>query len=241
MNKYHYVYRITNLKENKHYYGCRTTKIKPVNDLGFKYLSSSTDKEFKTKQKERPWQFKYKIIKIYETREQAINFEIKLHNYFDVGKNPNFYNRAKQTSTGWDTTGSKFPTIGLSNKKRIVGKEAREKISKTHKGKQVSEETKLKMSKSFTGRKYSEEHNKKLSISKQNPSKETRENLSLGAKNRKYSDEGRKKRSISSSGGKNNNAQPCIIDNVEYSCLKEASEKLDISVYRIKKMRDLRG
>ena len=146
----HYVYRITNIKENKHYYGCRTSKIKPVNDLGINYFSSSKNKEFIKEQIERPWQFKYKIVKIYDTRERAIDLEIKLHDYFDVGKNPNFYNRAKQTSTGWDTTGKKHTdetkikmsknTIG-----RYMSQETKKKISNSNKGKKHTDETKIKI------------------------------------------------------------------------------------------------
>ena len=38
-DKFHYVYRITNIVENKHYYGSRTSKINPYDDLGKKYFS----------------------------------------------------------------------------------------------------------------------------------------------------------------------------------------------------------
>ena len=66
--KKHYVYRITNKIENKHYYGCRTTKLEPKDDLGSKYFSSSRDKEFIKDQKENPYNYKYKIIKINERK-----------------------------------------------------------------------------------------------------------------------------------------------------------------------------
>ena len=36
--KKHYVYRITNKIENKHYYGVRSCKIDPKLDLGIKYF-----------------------------------------------------------------------------------------------------------------------------------------------------------------------------------------------------------
>ena len=52
--KKHYVYRITNKVENKHYYGCRTTKLEPKDDLGSKYFSSSKDKSFIKDQKRKP-------------------------------------------------------------------------------------------------------------------------------------------------------------------------------------------
>lgn len=38
--RYHYVYRITNLVENKHYYGSRTSDKLPYDDLSSKYFGS---------------------------------------------------------------------------------------------------------------------------------------------------------------------------------------------------------
>lgn len=103
---YHYVYRITNIIKSKHYYGSRTsTNILPENDLGIVYQSSSQDKEFISEQKEHPENFRYKIINTFKSREEAIDFEIILHNKFDVAKNPKFYNKSKQSSSGFDVTG----------------------------------------------------------------------------------------------------------------------------------------
>ena len=102
---YHYTYRITNLIEGKHYYGSRSSEIPPVEDLGKNYVSSSKNKDFIKDQKENPQNYKYKVIKIFDTREEAISFEIKLHDKFDVGVNESFYNKAKQTSVKFDTTG----------------------------------------------------------------------------------------------------------------------------------------
>jgi hypothetical protein len=47
-NKYHYVYRITNIITNKHYYGKRSSMVGPFEDLGTTYFSSS--KEFGMKE-----------------------------------------------------------------------------------------------------------------------------------------------------------------------------------------------
>ena len=102
---YYYVYRITNKVENKHYYGKRCSKYPPDQDLGIRYFSSSTDKMFIADQKANQDNYKYKIIKICENNTDAVLYEIKLHNKFNVGVNTNFYNRAKQTSVGFDTTG----------------------------------------------------------------------------------------------------------------------------------------
>ena len=118
--KKHYVYRITNIETSKHYYGVRTCKGSPKEDIGINYFSSSSDKLFKKQQKELPWRFKYKVVRIFNSREEATKFEIRLHNKFNVGVNENFYNRAKQTSTGWDNTGIKHTV------------ESRQKMSDRH-------------------------------------------------------------------------------------------------------------
>ena len=45
--------------------------------------------------------------------KKAAQHEIDLHNLFDIAVNPNFYNKAKATSTGFDTSG-----ITLTNVQR---------------------------------------------------------------------------------------------------------------------------
>ena len=103
---FHYLYRITNLVEQKHYYGIRTSKTTlPHHDLGVKYFSSSTDKNFKKDQKEHPENYRYKIIIVSDSRQRVADLEIKIHQKFNVGANPNFYNRVIQSSTGFGVTG----------------------------------------------------------------------------------------------------------------------------------------
>lgn len=101
---YNYVYRITNHLTGMHYYGVRSSKVQPKLDLGVKYKSSSSDKAFIQEQRTNPQNFRYKIVRQFETRKEAMACEIKLHNKFEVGKNPKFYNKAKQTSTGFSGT-----------------------------------------------------------------------------------------------------------------------------------------
>ena len=171
---YHYVYRITNIILKRHYYGVRTSKnIIPQNDLGVKYFSSSRDKEFKIDQKQNPQNYKYKVIRIFQTREEAANFEIFLHNKFDVGKNPNFYNKAKQTATGFGTAGipmSSEQKLFLSklkignvpyNKGIPCSENQKEKISLKLSGVSMTEETKNKISNTLKNRP-SEKKGKKL-------------------------------------------------------------------------------
>lgn len=140
MSKYHYVYRITNTKENKHYYGVRSSKVEPKLDLGIKYFSSSTNKKFIQEQKENKSIFKYKIIRKFNSRKEANQFEIDLHWKFDVARNESFYNRAKATLVSFCVEGA------------VMTVETREKISKAKTGKSLSDETKAKLSKSKKGK-----------------------------------------------------------------------------------------
>lgn len=107
--KYHYVYRITNIILNKHYYGTRSTNIIPTQDLGKRYFSSFSEKWFQHDQKNNPQNYKYKIIKIFETsRKDAIAVECRLHRLFDVKNSEDFFNKSNQTNTKFDTTGKSF-------------------------------------------------------------------------------------------------------------------------------------
>jgi len=202
----HYIYRITNKIQNKHYYGCRSSEIEPKLDLGIKYFSSSRDVDFLLGQKANNLDYKYKVIKIFSSREEALELEIKLHKKFNVGKNESFYNKAKQTSTGFDTCGivrtneQKIKASLLRNGKQFGGvikhsEESKKKISESNKGKTHSEETKKKMSESRKGEKNGFQ-GKKHSI-------ETRQKISESGKDRivkPISDETRAKLSAAHSG-----------------------------------------
>ena len=177
---FHYVYRITNIIENKHYYGKRSCNTLPKNDLGVKYFSSSHDKLFIIDQKQNPQNYKYKIIRFFATSKDAVAFEIRLHNKFDVGINESFYNKSKQTSVGFcfSATKESNPMYGRTGKLNpMYGKThsdaTKQKISDALKGKLTGEnnpmygktgvlnpmygkthsnETKQKMSEKQTGR-----------------------------------------------------------------------------------------
>lgn len=72
------------------YIGSRGCKCLPEKDVN--YFGSFYDKTFKPTQKI--------ILKDdYATREDAIEAEIILHDFYDVANNPHFANKAKQTST----------------------------------------------------------------------------------------------------------------------------------------------
>jgi hypothetical protein len=179
----HYVYRITNILLNKHYYGSRSCKnCHPKDDLGIKYFSSSRDKDFIKDQKEHPKNYKYKIIKIFDSRKDALKLEIFLHEKFNVGINEHFYNRSKQTSVGWSTVGI------------LPSEETRKKLSDAQKGKNLSEEIRKKISEVQKGEKnhfYGKHH-----------SEETRKKIAEASKNRKHTEESKKKISEAKKGEK---------------------------------------
>jgi hypothetical protein len=199
----YYIYRITNKIENKHYYGFRKTKFKPVDDLGIRYFSSSRNKEFISDQKQNPQHYRYKIIKTYKTRNDALRHEILLHEKFDVAANHSFYNIAKQTSTSFSTAGSTISEehkrkIAESNRKRIYGKtsaETRRKQSEAAKRRgPVSEETRMKLSAIHKGREFTKERCENISKAKKGkPGKpipdEVKKKMSEAAIGRVFSDE----------------------------------------------------
>ena len=178
----HYVYRITNTQENKHYYGVRSSTIKPKEDIGIKYFSSSTDKNFIRDQKENPDNYKYKVLKIFPTRKDAEFFETILHEKFSVQTNESFYNKAKNTLMGFSVEGRKqsdehkakitVSKIGKVNFKNIItGETGRidkelfdldDNLITLNKGVIRTEETKQKLSKAKKGTKLSEEHKKNI-------------------------------------------------------------------------------
>lgn len=112
--KYHYVYRITNTQTQKYYYGSRSTNEIPSYEIGHNYFSNFSEKWFQLDQKENPQNYKYKIIKIFETnRDDAILLESKLHYKFDVKNHVKFYNKSNQAPKGFDTTGKVATKSGL--------------------------------------------------------------------------------------------------------------------------------
>lgn len=212
MNKFHYVYRITNKIENKHYYGVRSSIDLPVNDLGIKYFSSSHDKEFIKLQKENSSIFKYKVVSVYSKRETAVQKEIKLHNKFNVGVNKNFYNLTKQSSTGFDNTGIKASDY------------TRKLLSELRTGSKRTEETKEILSQRRRERdKREDEQGIVWTFSRSDEFKQDMSKRKLG---KPRSEETKRKISETITGSPAK--KPVIIDGIYYSTMKEASIILGI-------------
>jgi hypothetical protein len=94
MTKHHYVYHSYE-EWGREYIGVRSSDCLPEEDT--KYFGTFSDKTFKPTGKV--------ILFVCETRQEASEIEIKLHDFFDVAVNPQFANKAKATSTKFDTTG----------------------------------------------------------------------------------------------------------------------------------------
>ena len=177
VDRYFYVYRITDKETNMHYYGSRVSVKSPKEDLGIVYLSSSYNKEFISKQKTDKSKFKYKVVKVCTSNVEKQLFESYLHEKFNVGINNVFYNMVKQTVEGFDCTGHKFnegrkvsqatkDKLRITSSRRVVSKETKEKqraiaLARTkeenllrgapHKGKKISEHTRKLFCKKNTG------------------------------------------------------------------------------------------
>lgn len=105
MKKYHYVYLITNLcpiDQRKYYIGVRTSKTHPQFDNQYHGSSKYLQQALSSIGHQN---FCKEILSIWDTRKQANAEEIRLHQLHDVAKNPQYYNKAKATSTGFCTIG----------------------------------------------------------------------------------------------------------------------------------------
>jgi len=120
------------------YIGSRGCKCLPEDDI--RYFGSFRDKTFKPTQKI--------ILKSdYATREEAYVDEIILHDFYDVGNNPHFTNRAKATSTGFSVYGI---TRSEEHKRKLS--EAKKGENNPNYGKSASEETRRKKSEVMKGK-----------------------------------------------------------------------------------------
>jgi hypothetical protein len=103
--KYFYTYLVTEKTTGKKYIGMRGSVLEPKDDLGKEYFTSSNDQEFGARVRSTPDLFDFTILATFESSKEALYHEIYLHEKYDVGRNPEFYNRAKSTKSGFGTAG----------------------------------------------------------------------------------------------------------------------------------------
>ncbi len=131
---HHYTYLLKCVDTGELYIGKRSCKIDPNRDS---YWSSSKVVKAMMRDGKR---FIKRILQEHSTSAGALSHEIELHNKYDVGRNSRFLNVSKQTSKGFDVTGTKLTVnrkkqISENNRKRVYTKETCEKISNSNKGK----------------------------------------------------------------------------------------------------------
>lgn len=99
------------------YIGSRGCECLPEEDI--RYFGSFKDNSFSPTQKI--------ILEIYETREQALEAEVILHDFYDVSNNPHFANKSKQTSTkfyyisSFEEASKRGKINGLNHKQNKTG------------------------------------------------------------------------------------------------------------------------
>lgn len=159
MSKQHYVYLLQNRVNGMCYIGVRSCRGTIWDDS---YMGSSTAMTQEDKDNCNKI-----ILARFGNRKDAVDYEIEMHSKFDVGRNPLFYNRAKQTSTGFDTTGRvmseeerirrgeiqkiRFIEQGSPTKGKKLSEEHKKKISEVHKGKTRPQKTKQLISEKAKG------------------------------------------------------------------------------------------
>ena len=184
----HYTYLLIDEELGMYYIGARSCKCDPMED---NYLGSS--KHMNTECKNRCDKI---VLGEFATRKEAIVDEIRMHELYDVARNKKFYNRAKQTSTGFDTCGTvpNFSTehlqfmheLGKSWKGKKRSKEEIEKMRTSLTGRKLSEAHRKAISKGGKGRKFSEVHKQRIgdALSGRKATEETKAKIAAATKNR---------------------------------------------------------
>lgn len=94
-NQISYVYWITDKRDGKHYIGSRGSK---KSDLMKDLLEYGTTSCRKDDILNNPNMFVFNILRIFENRLLAYQYEILLHNKFEVELNDKFFNKSRQTT-----------------------------------------------------------------------------------------------------------------------------------------------
>ena len=121
---YHYVYRITDKKREMYYIGSRSSDLKPEDDLGSVYFSSSSNNQFLKDQKNDPSRFIYEIIKEFPNENQAVDYERRLIEHTNARNDPDYYNgRMRLGFSSIDSRATKSTVSYLGNLIKLARKE----------------------------------------------------------------------------------------------------------------------
>jgi hypothetical protein len=183
--RHHYVY-YSYEDFGRGYIGSRTCDCLPEED---RYFGSFYDKTFNPNNKI--------ILEVFDTREEALDAEIKLHQFYDVARNSHFANQSKQTSTGFSAEGV------------VRSDEYKQKMSESMKKREYQKEwvEKAKQNRrSFDGEQnpfYQKTHKQETRERISNTLKEYFQNNTHPFEGKKHSEESKKKMSESRKGEKN--------------------------------------
>lgn len=256
MKKRHYTYIIKNLVTNQIYIGVRSCTGNPKDD---NYWSSSTY----VKQQIAIYGkgcFRKRVLMEHRDRESALDHEIMIHADYRVNKNSRFMNRARQTSSGFDTAGRIPHNKGIPRTAEQKRKQSESMLGKPahNKGIPMAPEQKYKLSDTWevitpndetivinNMREFCILHNLNPSAmssvargrrgSHRNyKCKKITNNRNVEYKYKEWKSKGHQ--SKARYGSDNGCAKRVKIDGTVYDCMREASEKTGLSLYKIRKL-----
>jgi hypothetical protein len=99
--RFHYTYRLRRKHDGALYIGVRSCDCPPEEDTDYMSSSRLVNAEIKA-----GVAYTKKILVVWGSRKAALAHEIALHTIHAVGSNPKYLNRAKQTATGFDRSGT---------------------------------------------------------------------------------------------------------------------------------------
>jgi len=104
MNHYTYMLKVKEPTDARSLYiGVRTCKTQPELDAAYLGSCKSLKEWIKTNGADKVEKI---ILSRWPTREEALAHEIFLHDCFEVNRNDEFWNKAKQTAIGFDRSGA---------------------------------------------------------------------------------------------------------------------------------------
>lgn len=143
--------------------------------LNENYRGSVSSKKYKdtykSELKQNPQLFKTKILRTFDSRNEAISHELKLQKYLNMPKSPMYINLTYANGKfGMDITGKNNPFYGKQHSSKTKIKISKSKIGNTDQGNSafghtVHDETRLKLKLANIGKLVSEETKLKMKSS----------------------------------------------------------------------------
>lgn len=162
-----FAYLITSKIDGKRYYGIRFAKDADPTQLWKTYFTSSKEIRAKVK-KYGADSFTAEVRKVFETAEQAINWESKLLTRIDAASRDDWINRSNgYTALGKINTGKKKTQQYWENWKKIrkghtVSEETRNKIGDANRGRKQTDEANQRRREWSTGQTHTDEAKDKI-------------------------------------------------------------------------------